>query len=424
MRIALALLLLAGCGGGLAVGPEGSPDAGSDAPVDATTDTAAAGGGDAGSPMDAGAADTPAEAEPDACGDTQSDPSNCGVCGNDCLGGPCFEGSCGPRPTVLAMTPSPTYVAVAASTAYWVDSEDPPAGAAGQCQILSCDVGGCNGDPETLWNALYPVGGLAVEQGSLWWPVGSGPTGHGTPPYGLDPQILSCSVIGCAKASTLFSFGAADEAAFTADDTNVYWVENQTGTVSACALTGCSSPLVLATDTSFLDSIAVGPAGVYWVDESGLLQSCPKTGCTGTPFVIGTISGRVTQLAADAVNVYFIDPGTPVGGGKVPITQWLNGAVRYCPLSGCTGDPTVLVSYPSWLAAGAIGIQGGAVYWTTEDGGGTFGQVVRCPVTGCGGQPYVLGSTTGPAATVGLALDANNVYWSDPGLGAVLSTPL
>src|SRR5580692_11107205 len=172
MRIALALLLLAGCGGGLAVGPEGSPDAGSDAPVDATTDTAAAGGGDAGSPMDAGAADTPAEAEPDACGDTQSDPSNCGVCGNDCLGGPCFEGSCGPRPTVLAMTPSPTYVAVAASTAYWVDSEDPPAGAAGQCQILSCDVGGCNGDPETLWNALYPVGGLAVEQGSLWWPIG------------------------------------------------------------------------------------------------------------------------------------------------------------------------------------------------------------------------------------------------------------
>ena len=92
-------------------------------------------------------------------------------------------------------------------------------------------------------------------------------------------------------------------------------------------------------------------------------------------------------------NVYWIDRGTPAGGGKEPLSSIANGQVLKCPVTGCGNAPTVLASYPTWLGAGALAVDGTDVYWSMEDVSGMWGQIVRCAMGGCGGAPVPLAST-------------------------------
>jgi hypothetical protein len=425
----VVVALIVGCGSRTAPGllVQGAEDAAgpiADAGADSTSREASM-------PPDASEPCLPVDAGPpgpmgfpqEACVVIESDPRNCGACGNDCHGGACVGGVCGPVPSVLASQQWPSYVVVDTTNVYWLDSQNIVPGAAGAGQLMSCAITGCNHQPTALWNELYPPAyGLAVQQGRLWWPVSQAPIVDAI--YGPDPQVLTLPVSGCPAATSFYDFRSGFPGLFAVDESNVYWVDSRSAVgVFACALTGCGgSPSVVAPDTNVVTALGVGPAGIYWVDAGGPLETCPKTGCTA-PQVIAA-NANATFITADATNVYWIDPGTPnASGPKVLATQWLSGAVRSCPVTGCHGDPMVLASYPTWLPGFAIAVRGADVFWTAGDVSGTFGQVVRCSVTGCGGVPTVVGSTIGGGGSVGLAVDDANVYWSDPGSGTILEAP-
>jgi hypothetical protein len=173
------------------------------------------------------------------------------------------------------------------------------------------------------------------------------------------------------------------------------------------------------------DDVATNGTDVFWTtsNASGAqIVTCPVGGCSGSPAVV--VSGRtgIGAIAADATRIYWVELGTAVGGGKLPLRSYTNGQIVECTATGCGNAPTTLASYPTWLGAGAIAIDGANVYWSTEDAGGAWGTIARCAIGGCAGTPTKVGSTaTLKSPTLGLALDATRVYWTDPGSGKVFA---
>jgi hypothetical protein len=338
------------------------------------------------------------------CSDILDDPLNCGACGHDCQGAACVAGLCGQPPVVLVSQQSAGPIAIDAANVYWVNILPQPVGSAGHSQVMRCGLTGCNDRPSTLWDGLYPVNAVVVEQGAAWWPTGPG--GVENDPYGMDPNILSCAVGGCANQPMSLLTLSEDIAAFAADTQRAYFVTID-GLIRSCALAGCAdtpgghehelvpTPTTIYSDMSEPFEVAVNSTTVFWVDANAIL-SCPSTGCVGDPTEIGIVKDGVQSLIADDQNVYWVEGGTAIGGGKIgPITQWLNGAVRQCAVTGCNGAPTTLATYASWLGSGAMAVDGTNVYWSAEDQSGQYGDIMRCAIGGCA-TPTVVATTTPP----------------------------
>jgi hypothetical protein len=451
-----ALLLAVGCGGKTLAadgGPGGAPSsgdrsssgsssAGSGAGATGSTGSngnsagAFAGGGpgsSAGLPSSGSSSGGVADSgEPDdagsTCSDVLDDPLNCGACGHDCQGAACVAGVCGQAPVVLASQQSAGPIAIDAANVYWVNILPQPVGSAGHSQVMRCGLTGCSDRPSILWDGLYPVNAMVVEQGAAWWPTGAG--GFENDPYGMDPNILSCAVGGCANQPMSLLTLREDIAGFAADTQRTYFVTND-GLIQSCPLAGCAdTPTTIYSDMYEVFDVAVNSTAVFWVDSDAAILSCPSTGCVGDPTAIGIVKGGVQALVADDQNVYWVEGGTAVGGGKLgPVTRWLNGAVHQCAAAGCNGAPTTLATYTSWLGSSAMAVDGTDVYWSAEDQSGRYSNIMRCTIGGCA-TPTVVAATI-PAATgspyatgtSGLAVDATRIYWSDTGRGAIMMLP-
>ncbi len=361
------------------------------------------------------------------CTNTQSDPANCGICDHDCAGAACVAGACAvsTAPSVIVTSQSPTWIAVDATSVYWMNKEATPAGASGNSALLACPVAGCVGAPGTIWSGVYPVDGLAESATTLVWSAGPGPaSADGS--LGALPEIMGCADTGCGMAATAIATVSENISSIATDAVNVYWTT--TDAVRKCPLTGCgSSPVTLASGVNAPGSVTSNGQDVFWTTESGnsiagQIMKCAAGGCGGTPTVLVSNRTGAGVIAADGSNVYWVDNGTAVGGGRLPLTSYTTGQVLECAVTGCGDTPSMLASYATWLGAGAIATDGTDVYWSVEQSGGTLGAIVKCAVGGCGGTPTLVGTTsTQQSPTVGLALDATRVYWSDPGSGRVLA---
>jgi hypothetical protein len=320
-------------------------------------------------------------------------------------------------PSIVASGQTPGFVAVDTGAVYWSTFEPPPPNVSGQGQIMECALDGCGGSPTTLWSGLYGINGLTVSGSSLYWPTGAGP-GLSSPPL-----VMACPSSGCSGVATTIAQTDDDVGGFTTDSANAYWTTSA-GTIRACALAGGSgSPSTLVSQQNGPRGIAVDATNVYWTNaDDGTIATCAIAGCGGEPTILSTGRAAPSAIAVSGSRLFWIEAGTAVGGGKVPLQEYVGGQVATCTLPGCNGSPVVLASYPSWLGGGAMAADEQRVYWSTEDATGAFGEIVECSISGCDGQPTPIARTeTSKYPTIGLALGSQAIYWSDIGAGEILS---
>jgi hypothetical protein len=378
-------------------------------------------GVDGGRPHDA----TPDSRGPGAvCGDTRTDPHNCGTCGHDCLGGACESGACvALAPNVLASGQhTPGGIVVDATHVYWVDrgTYSIDQGTYAGAQVVKCAKSGCNNAPTVLATGSWThVTNLAVDSASVYW--------------GASGQIFKCSIDGCSDHPTVLwsSDGGAQEIAL--DDAGVYFDIPDAQQLFVCSIDGCDGGTEVTFGEGGLFSVRQGfPRGLFgslvaiaidnedlYVAAGGSVVACRRGTCSETARAVAVSTALLAPLlAVDATNVYFAS-STGFGG----FTGNPNGQdkISFAAKSGVGQASSTLLdglSFPS-----AIAVDGNALYvaqWGDQNATGALrssgaGRIAKCAVAGCGGasttvQDYV-------NYPQGIAVDDANVYWTDFGTG-------
>jgi hypothetical protein len=202
----------------------------------------------------------------------------------------CAKGGCSSTPTALATNQGYVYgIATDGKNVYWAQYQQ-------NGELRKCAVGGCSDTPTTLVSATYgyqvatdgtdvfftqngakkcSVNGCssATTLGSVGW---GGITVDGTNAYWMgNNDVLECAKGGCGGSPTVLGSGYASGVAV--DSTDVYWTGAGTGTVSRCAITGCSSPTVLTSGQAYPEGIAVDATYVYFANyTSGIIARLAK----------------------------------------------------------------------------------------------------------------------------------------------------
>lgn len=316
------------------------------------------------------------------CGNTQTDPLNCGSCGHSCQGGACNAGVC--QPVVLASGGAPIGIAVDATNVYWGDS--------GTGAVWRCAVGGCNDAPTQIASAgSGPVQGVAIDSSSVYWTTSA--------------ALYKCPLGGCGGSPTLLLSGLMGDAGISGgwdiavDSTSVYLAIHQpVGAVQKCATAGCNgSPTTLASGAAqdWPSGIAVSGGNVYWTLEgkpaaaNGAVLTCSVAGCA-TPTTLVAGLGVPTGIAVDATSYYAVSNYT----GNVKKGDMHGGTVGNLA-TGQAGPYRIAVDSTN-------------AYWTNY--GGSPGTVMKCAIAGCGMAPTTLATNqTNPR---NIALDATSVYWT------------
>jgi hypothetical protein len=401
-RVALSALLVAACGGPAKGAP--SPVMAADAAVDATSP------GDAAAPLpDAGG---PLEDAAPSCSDTQSDPSNCGACGEACLRGKCEVGVCASLAvtTLASGQELPAAIAVDATNVYWLDlgidgshgkAVLPFTGGA----VMMCAIDDCAATAKPLVTEIETLGldpsAFAIDNDSVYWAQTDNDAGY--PLY-----IVKCAKTGCGGVPTVVT--QAWPSALATDATTLYFTTGSASGVFACSANSCpDGPRTLWSDTpAIATAITLDSANVYFMLANGPIMSCPKGGCLDA-----------------GVSIAPYPPAAPISLVVVgPTVYWLTsqplslGAVVACPTSGCLGPTTVVGGLSS---ATALATDGTNLYWAemgdsaTSTGGSGLGRVAMCAVAGCNGNATTLAAgLTFPTA---IAVDSRNVYFATSGGG-------
>jgi hypothetical protein len=339
-------------------------------------------------PVDAGAADAPAEACatgltacPSGCANPQTDPSNCGACGQSCEPGYCKLGVCHDAVVLASDQGVPWGIALDSKNVYWANSTDG--------RVVSVPKDG--GSLTTLALGQAAPTYLAVDSTSAYF-ISSA---YGSADGGA---VLSVPLTGADPwNTTTLAAGQNNPSGLAVDGTSIYWTNAGDGTVMSVPLAG-GTPRTLASGQSGASGIAVDATRVYWMTTSsgGAVVELPLAGGSPTTLVSG--QGQLGCIALDPTTVY-----------------WTNGfgnGVSSAPLGG--GGPTSLASnvdYPVGIAVDAT-----TVFWT--GGLGLDGYVMSAPKGG--GSSTLLVSANHPFR---LAVDSTSVYWTDQSTVMKLDKP-
>ncbi len=331
-------------------------------------------------------------------------------------------------------------------------SDDAGGGTGGSCPPA--------GEAELLWADVVNMGGVASDGTNLFWSASN--------------AIWSCPVTGCTgKAKQIAPLTSGNPTPVVIDATHVYfqgfsgYVDAQSsGSILRCPKAGCTGPAeVVAAKPTFSNTalaiddqavywstcggyncdgqvmrigkdgsdlraiggshngpqrLAVTTTTVFWIDgptngagADGSILSCPLSGCSGPPTVVAANQENPTDIAVDANNVYWTLAGSFFGPGA------LDGAVLSCPLSGCGGAaPTPVAThqpYPMALLVDDCGI-----YWSNEgrsDAGPKGSTIQACTKPACKGDPILLAKDQRMPRYFGM--DQGAIYWTDDQTGSV-----
>jgi hypothetical protein len=387
-------------GGGADVGV-GGPDSAADV---AARDIAGDGQPDVPPPTDGSTAEvsppstcTPSNfgwALPDGGVDLDSDPGNCGSCGNRCSAGTdgvCILGICGLQASIgfSGMTQDSSQI-------YWSDRS-------GVYKASKPDLSG-----KTLLASGSAIG-IAVDSTSVYW-------------LDSDNNFNRMGLAGVADgggATLVYAipglFGGSSTASaidLTSDGTDAF-VSMYTGGLGCpiirFPLSGVpvgGSPVLIdgqGFENAHQHVVPAFDAGfVYW-QGSGVYRA-PKAG--------GTVSLLSNDTGGDSA-VYGLAAGmVAVSGGNV---YWVaHDGLMTTPVDSQDGGATVQLSSQGGFSMG-VATDGSHIYWTTSDASGV--KVMKMPLAG--GQEVVLAQTVQDPLSLGgpgsmgtsVLVDDANVYW-------------
>jgi hypothetical protein len=274
---------------------------------------------DAGNPVDA------SDAGDATCGDTQSDPENCGSCGHSCLGGKCQNSMCLPVTLAALEDEEPRYVTEAGDVVYFTSSAGVravPKDGSTAATLLSPSTSGALRGLERSGNWLYAAdssGGVsrtALAGGAaqpLWAGTGAPETVTVVAPYvyWADPSANAILRVaqGGGVAELVSTTLAQNAYALAKDDQVLYWVRRN-GIVARLDLAQSSTAVKIAdlgkSTASAHVAIAVSSPRVYFshggsATEDPVGTSVPLGGGVQLPFT----TDPIWDIATDNTHVYW-----------------------------------------------------------------------------------------------------------------------
>jgi hypothetical protein len=361
------------------------PDAAADAPPDQSSGGAAGGGGVAGAsgsggsggeqdaadvtfvPCTAPAAECDGNPETVCEVDVSSNPSHCGECNHDCLGGECAGGKC--QPVTLWSGPTPTRLALDDTFLYFVNYNNggvfrlPKAGGAAQ----------------TLASGQKSVR-IGVDESHVYWTneIGSEIL---RVPKALGPQQV---VTGQANTPYGFALGASA----------VYFAELRAGGSVASVPKSGGAPSTIATGENWPFEVSLTTSHLYWTQlaNNAALRRAPLAG--GPPeTVVGGLSNP-TAITNDGTHVFVAVLGNGANKGQIASVAIAGGA--FTLLAAGQAQPRGLV------------VDEKHAYWTN----GGNGTVMRIAKHGGDNQVPTLMAGDG-IEPLGIAIDETSIYWAD-----------
>jgi len=143
----------------------------------------------------------------------------------------------------------PMTVAVDPGYVYWTDNVSN--------QVLRCELP-CSGAINLFAKMQGFAYGLTLYGSQVYWTLGR-----------KDGGVFSCPASGCGASVETVAAQQAYPAVIAADDSGVYWTNNDNGTVMHCAIAGCAEPTPIAHAVSPY-AIALDPVSVYFSNSGEL----------------------------------------------------------------------------------------------------------------------------------------------------------